>query len=55
MTSSVKITAHCAKEKQVRVSVTGRPDVTLNDGESFDGVFYDDIEVSTKEELKGPE
>jgi hypothetical protein len=49
MTSSVKVTAHCASDKQVIFSRTGHPDVVLQDGESHETYFYDDMEVSARE------
>lgn len=57
MTTSVKVTAHCAIDKQVRISrriVDGlnAPDVVIRDGETHEQVVYDDFVVSVKEELR---
>jgi len=52
MTSSVKVTAHCAKTKHVKVEVTGQPDVFIEDGESRDFVVFDEREINVKEVLK---
>jgi len=58
MTTTVKVEAHCASNKQVVVTVRNRVtgDVketfTLQDGEKADRVVYDDLEIVTYEELK---
>lgn len=58
MTTTVKVEAHCASNKQVVVTVRNRVtgDVketfTLQDGEKADLVVYDDLEIVTYEELK---
>ncbi|MDP3271630.1 hypothetical protein [Limnobacter sp.] len=57
MTTSVKVSAHCASNKQVVVT-RGAPGAEnaeatiLQDGESFEQVVYDDLEISVKEVLK---
>lgn len=62
MTSSVKVSAHCAKEKHVRIQVmldngegipsTLSEEFFLEDGESKDLVFYDNKYVISREILK---
>ncbi len=55
MTSSVTIKACLADDKQVEITSKnqGKEDITiLQDGESTELYFYDDIEVSAKEVLK---
>jgi len=58
MTTTIKVEAHCASNKQVVVTVRNRVtgDVketfTLQDGEKADRVVYDDLELVTYEELK---
>lgn len=58
MTTTVKVEAHCASNKQVvvtvRNSVTGeiKESFILQDGEKADRVVYDDLELITREELK---
>jgi hypothetical protein len=53
MTSSVTVTAHCAKSKQVSVIITKGDFVTENhliqDGESRDYVVYDDRRIAIYE------
>lgn len=58
MTTNVNVQAHCSSDKQVVVVIQNR--VTkevkelffLQDGEKADRVVYDDLEISTHEELK---
>lgn len=50
MTTTVKVTAHCAANVQVRITCTRHADVILQDGESHETVVYDDIAISVKEE-----
>lgn len=52
MTSQVKVTAHCSNDKQVRVQVTGQPDVILYDGQSHEVSIYDVRKVSAYEQLR---
>lgn len=60
MTTSVKVSAHCASGKQVRISrgvpgvdsAVNEPDVVIQDGETHEQVVYDDFVISVKEELK---
>lgn len=53
MTSSVKITAHLAATKKVRVEIKGTSEPSgilfLQDGESIDLSVYDDREINVKE------
>ncbi len=56
MTTSVKVSAHCASTKQVRITTSG-PDretaeVVIQDGETNEQVVYDDMTISVKEEVK---
>lgn len=56
MTSTVKITAHCSKDKEVQVKVTDKgntvEEFAVQDGESAERHIYDDREVSAKEVVK---
>lgn len=58
MTTTVKVEAHCASNKQVVVTVRNRQNgdikesFILQDGEKADRVVYDDLELVTYEELK---
>lgn len=56
MTTSVKVTAHCSNDKQVRISKSYpdgvSPDIVIQNGESNEQVVYDDWVISVKEELK---
>lgn len=59
MTTSVKVSAHCSSDKQVRISRADsnsagyeHPDVVIQDGESHEQVVYDGWSVTVKEELK---
>lgn len=58
MTTSVKVTAHCAEDKQVRIKTRQAgdgphaPDVVLRDGESDEQVVYDDWSVTVHEEVR---
>ena len=56
MTTSVKVTAHCSKDKQVRTSrsdsaVVGSS-VVIQDGETNEQVAYDGWIISVNEEVK---
>lgn len=53
MTTTVKVTAHCDKErKEVIVGVTGEPDKVIQDGESIDVYAYDDRLITVREVRK---
>ena len=57
MTTSVKVTAHCSNDKQVRVSKenlckTVCETIVIHDGETHELVVYDDWVVSVVEELR---
>lgn len=57
MTSTVKVFAHCASNKQVVVTraAPGADNVEttiLQDGQSFEQVVHDDLEISVKEVVK---
>lgn len=58
MTTTVRVEAHCASNKQVVVSIRNRvtgeevETFTLQDGEKADRVVYDDRQIVTHEELK---
>ena len=55
MTSSVKISAHCASNKKVKISVTengdNHPNIYLKDGEVTEISFYDTKAVTVQEVL----
>lgn len=58
MTTSVKVTAHCSSDKQVRISKYrsgsdyDAPDIVLQHGESNEQIVYDDFRITVKEEPK---
>lgn len=58
MTTSVKVSAHCASNKQVRITredsqCTAEPTVTvIQDGESNEQVVYGGWSLSVQEEVK---
>lgn len=57
MTTSVKVSAHCSIEKQVRISKTDEnnalhPDVVIQDGQTHEAVVYDGWSVKVREELR---
>ena len=57
MTTTVKVEAHCADNKEVIVTITSPNGETakekiLQNGESFQDVVYDLKEISVKEVLK---
>lgn len=52
MTSSVKVTAHCAASKEVQIHLNGVLHTTLQDTETAEVLVYDDREVSVKEVVK---
>lgn len=56
MTSSVKVDAHCASNKEVVVVITNNGEVVeehiLQDGEKTEVLIYDGRAVSTHERLK---
>ena len=59
MTTTVKIEAHCASNKEVQVAVSDLASgnvneaFTLQDGESTSRVVYDDLTISVRETVKG--
>lgn len=59
MTSTVKISAHCPANKEVKVTVSegGRviEELTLQDGETTDRYIYEDRSVLAREVLKAVE
>jgi hypothetical protein len=58
MTTSVKVSAHCASNKQVRISredsqgTAGPVDTVLQDGETDEQHVYDGWSLSVREEVK---
>lgn len=52
MTTTVKVTAHCATTKEVQVHITGQLHATLQDGESIEVYAYDERVIEVKEVLK---
>ncbi|MBL4699790.1 MAG: hypothetical protein JKX85_00895 [Phycisphaeraceae bacterium] len=48
MTTSIKVSAHCATNKEVEVTC-GDVKQVLQDGEKFDTVIYDDLCCSVRE------
>ena len=53
MTSTVKVTAHCTKDKEVKITLIdydGKEVVSyLQDGESYEGYVYDNRSISVEE------
>lgn len=60
MTTSVKVTAHCASDKQVRIvrwstqggQGTKDTETVIQDGETNEQVVYDDWQITVYEEVK---
>lgn len=58
MTTSVKVSAHCASDKQVRIiksQIDGSSEATttlIQDGETNEQVVYDGWAITVNEELK---
>lgn len=56
MTTTVRVNAHCASNKEVIVTIkdpTSEEEVViLQDGEVFEKVVYDDREINVKEVVK---
>jgi hypothetical protein len=52
MTTTVKVSAHCATTKEVKIHVSGELHTTLQDGESIEVLAYDDRVIEVKEILK---
>lgn len=57
MTSSVKINAHCANNKEVHIEISGDPCgndgvKVIQDGESLELSVYDNKSVTIKEVIK---
>ncbi|MDO8180179.1 MAG: hypothetical protein Q7T62_18180 [Undibacterium sp.] len=52
MTTSVKVTAHCASTKEVQIHVSGVLDAVLQDGESKEICAYDARVIEVREVLK---
>lgn len=59
MTSKVRIEAHCADDKEVKITITnydgGNFIIRLQDGEVYDTVIYDHRSIACEEILKGDE
>jgi hypothetical protein len=53
MTSTVKVTAHCTQDKEVKITLVdydGKEHVSyLQDGESYEGYVYDSRSISVEE------
>jgi hypothetical protein len=52
VTTTVKVFAHCASTKEVHISLNGAPHAAIQDEQSWEGVVYDDRELSVKEVVK---
>jgi len=59
MTTSVIVTAHCASDRQVRITKwttqeggAEDTDTVIQDGETNEQVVYDDLQITVREELK---
>lgn len=57
MTTSVKVSAHCNSDKQVRITKknadgSSQTEIIIQDGETNEQVVYDNWSVSVKEEEK---
>ena len=59
MTSTVKIAAHCADDKEVKITITNYEGVPwvirLQNGEVYDTNVFDNRAVAVEEVLKGDE
>ena len=51
MTTTVKVEAHCAEDKQVIVCISGdhKENIVLKDGENWEGVIYQGRHISISE------
>lgn len=49
MTTVIKVSAHCANDKEVQIDLTNTTLVTLQDGEEHEAVVYDGISCTVKE------
>lgn len=52
MTTTVKVTAHCASTKEVIIGVATEPDRVIQDGESAEVYAYDDRLITVREVRK---
>lgn len=59
MTSSVKVSAHCAPTKQVRIvrddpanTANGKTEVVIQDGETNEQHVYDGVSITVNEEVR---
>lgn len=55
MTTTVKVSAHCADDKEVQISYSdenGLQQQTIQDGEEFEMVVYDDKTCTVQEVAK---
>lgn len=59
MTTTVKVSAHCANNKEVQVAISDivsgnvKEAFTLQDGETAERVVYDDLTIAVREVVKG--
>lgn len=49
MTSTVTVRAHCAKDKQVKIKIAGKPTVYIQDGEMHEDVVHGDQFIAVRE------
>ena len=56
MTTTVKVTAHCSSDKEVKIvikdTVAPEQNITLQGGDSIEVYAYDDRQIVIKEVLK---
>lgn len=55
MTTTVKVLAHCAPEKEVRINYVdnnGLQEKIIQDGQTWEGVVYDSKTITVQEVLK---
>lgn len=55
MTTTINVSAHCSNDKEVQIDYAdnnGPQQKTIQDGETFEMVVYDDISCTVKEVIK---
>ena len=49
MTTTVTVHAHCADNIKVKITKTGEPDVYLTDGETYENIVHDELDINVRE------
>lgn len=56
MTTTIKVSAHCSSDKEVKINHTDWEGkdvfIILQDGETYEGVVYDDRSIFVREAMK---